>query len=213
MGFSEGDIKMTQRAGIILGLVPLLALLAYPVRAEVQPTTTSTTTYYNYAHNDAEYSVKLPEAPTVETIWGGVGPVPYLDKVPSDGPLGEIATFKRIDIETEDSFFVKVTFLKVSRSFLEDLTEKKLKTILESKYKDFPLNKETFTFSAGTDSLKWATLTGFTLDKNNSHSFNAIHYLTGQQTILVLEVVYSIENKLFQEYYQNLIDSIKYHPI
>ena len=39
-----------------------------------------------------------------------------------------------------------------------------------------------------------------------------MHYLTGQQSILVVQVIYSLENKVFQEYYKTLLNSITYTP-
>lgn len=168
--------------------------------------------YYNYAHNEAEYSVMLPEAPTSKTIWADNADIwPYLENPPGDlASLGEVATFKRVDIDSEDTYDVKITFLKAKPEFLDGITEEKAHAILKQKMKETPVQNETFHFSADKGPLKWASLSGFTLDKNHHPAFHAIHYLTGQESILVVEVVYSVENKTFQEYYKTMVDNIRY---
>lgn len=169
--------------------------------------------FYKYANNEAEYSVALPEAPTVETIWAGERDIPYIENPPQNGSLGEIATFKRVDMETEDSFDVTITFLKANRNFLLSLNEEKIKETLQNELKRDLLNDAKFTYSAseGAGSLKWGALTGFTIAKNNQPLFHAMHYLTGQQSILVVKVVYNIDNPVFQGYYKNLVENITYH--
>ncbi len=166
---------------------------------------------YTYAHNEAEYSILLPEAPTVKTVWAEPGKhIPYLEKPSKDSALGEVATFKRVDIETEDTFEAKITFLRADHDFLQNLNEEKIKKILEDEYKNSPLSDGTFNYSASAGPLKWATLTGFSVDRNGHPAFNALHYLTGQQSILVVQVAYSVEDKAFQDYYKNMVDSITY---
>jgi hypothetical protein len=169
-------------------------------------------TYYNYAHDEAEYSVMLPEAPTVQTIWSETPDTKlFLTTPPTDGAsIGELATFKRVDIDTEETFDVKIIFLKARKNFLEGLTKDKIKDMLTKQYKDSPLSNAKFTISSGTSALKWASFSGFALDTYHHPAFYAIHYLTGQQSILVIQVSYSIENKLFQDYYDHLVNSITY---
>jgi hypothetical protein len=168
---------------------------------------------YPYANNEGEYVVTLPEAPTVETIWGFSKDIPYLRNHPKDGAIGEIATFERRDPETEDIFKVKITFLKTDSDFLTDLDEPKIQEMVKAQYKDIPLNRETFTLSRGSSTLKWATLTGFSVDQHNLHTFNALHFLTGKRSILTIQVWYSIQNKNFQKSYDDLIKSVIYHPL
>jgi hypothetical protein len=172
----------------------------------------ATRSYYNYAHNESEYSVKLPEAPTVRTIWlEGPDTEPYMKYPPNDdAALGEVATFRRVDIDTEETFDVKITFIRARPSFLKGLNEKRLKNMLSKQYSDITMTNENFTMSQGTGTLKWATFSGFALDAHNHPAFCAIHYLSGQQSILVVQVMYSIENKAFQEYYDHLVNSITY---
>ena len=170
-------------------------------------------TYYNYAHDEAEYSVMLPEAPTVKTIWAeSPETTPYIDNPPNENTaIGELATFKRVDIDTEEMFDAKITFIKARQSFLDGLTQEKIKAMLEKRFKSTPLENPKFTFSAGKGPLKWATLSGFALDSHHHPAFSTIHYLTGQQSILVIQIMYSIENKTFQDYYDNLVNSITYN--
>lgn len=168
--------------------------------------------YYNYAHDEAEYSLNLPEAPNVRTIWlPSAETSPFLKSPPSDhAALGEVATFKRTDIDTEETYDVKITFLRARQNFLEDLNEEKIRHILTKEYSEMALTNESFTMSGGVGMLKWATLSGFTLDSHHHPAFCAIHYLTGFQSILVIQAKYSIENKTFQDYYKHMIDSITY---
>ena len=135
-----------------------------------------------------------------------------MTKLPNESAaIGELATFKRADIDTEEMFDAKITFIKAKRSFIDGLTEEKIKDILQKRFKKTPLENPKFTFSAGTGPLKWATFSGFTLDPHHHPAFTAIHYLTGQQSILVIQVMYSIESKTFQDYYDNLVNSITYN--
>jgi len=168
--------------------------------------------YYNYAHDESEYSVMLPEAPTVKTLWAASPETaPFVDNPPTDNAaIGELATFKRVDIDTEEVFDVKITFIKAKKSFLNGLGKDKIKDILIKQYKDTPLSNEQFNISPGKGPLRWATLSGFSLDSHSHPSFCAMHYLTGQQSVLVVQVMYSIENKTFQDYYDHLVKSITY---
>jgi hypothetical protein len=168
--------------------------------------------YYNYAHDESEYSVMLPEAPESRTIFReSPETTQFLESPPTDSAsIGEIATFKRVDIDTEELFNVKITFLKARKNFLQELTEEKIKNMLAKQFRDKPLTNPQFSYSAGSNTLKWASLSGFTLDDHHRPAFNAIHYLTGLQSIVVVQVQYSIENKTFQEYYNTLVNGISY---
>jgi len=187
--------------------VLVIAFLAVPAQAKDDPIA-----YYRYAHNEAEYSITLPEAPTVQTIWGGYVGIPYLMNPPKHGFLGEVAIFKRVDINTEDGFEVTIYFLKADKTFLSWLNEIRMKKVLKREYSQIQLTDGNLAFSEGTGGLKWASLTGFSVERNRP-IFNAMHYLTGKQSILVIKIRYSVENGLFQEYYETLIKSIKYLPL
>ena len=168
--------------------------------------------YYNYAHDEAEYSVSLPEAPTVSTIWQESPETKaFLKQPPTDhAALGEVATYKLVDLDTEEMFDVQILFLRATPSFLQGLTDDKIKRMLTKKFGEVPLSGENFTVSNGASTLKWAQLSGFVLDAHHHPAFYAIHYLTGLQSILVVQAKYSIENKTFQEYYNHMISSITY---
>jgi hypothetical protein len=207
---------MTVYSRILVALFLLCAmpaLAADPAAPAAVPAPTSTDAgpqFYKYAHNDAEYSVMLPEAPRVATIWADEGNVPYLENPPTEGAIGEIATFRREDVKTEDSFDVKITFLKASPEFLAGLTEEKMKATLEGDFKDIKLDNKNLYFSTAANGLKWATISGFTTDKNSRPFYHAEHYLTGRQSILVVKVQYNVENQTFADYYKKLSDNITY---
>ena len=184
------------------------ALLAIPALAEDKPTIK----YYHYAHNEAEYSIALPEAPTVKTICGEDENIPYLMNPVKHGFLGETAVFKEVDINTEDSFEANIYFLKAKKEFLSWLNEKRIKNALKNEYSHIQMTDENFAFSDGTGGLKWASITGFSVEQNRP-IFHAMHYLTGQKSIHVIRVKYNVENVLFHEYYDTLVNSVKYHSM
>jgi hypothetical protein len=166
---------------------------------------------YVYIHNDAEYSIDLPEPPKASTIWADQEePIPYLDNPPKYGFVGEKAWLKRADNDTGDIFSVDITFLKADRDFLLSLDKDKMLDAMKAFYKDISLDNQEEHFSQGTDTLKWATVTGFSVDKANSLHYNAAHYLTGLDSIMIIKVDYNVENQTFQKYYDTLAKSIKY---
>jgi hypothetical protein len=168
--------------------------------------------YYSYAHDEAEYSVSLPDAPTVSTIWQETPDTKaFLRRPPTDhAALGETATYKLVDIDTEEVFDVQIYFLRAAPEFLAELSDRKLKSMLTKKFSEVTLSDEKFSISNGAGLLKWAQLSGFVLDAHHHPAFYALHYLTGTQSILVIQVKYSIENKKFEEYYTHMINSIAY---
>ncbi|MBU6475272.1 MAG: hypothetical protein KGL10_00095 [Alphaproteobacteria bacterium] len=173
--------------------------------------------YYNYANDESEYSVMLPEAPTVKTIWATSPETKtyLLGNLPEDTTfLGEIGTFERTDMDTEGTFIAQVIFLKAPQSFLASLTEDKIKSILESTYANTQFAGEKFHYSAspGTGALKWATLSGFTMDERHQPAFCVTHYLTGLHSIFVVRVQFNLTDKLYNEYYNKLLSSITYSP-
>ncbi len=165
---------------------------------------------YKYAHAEAEYIVELPEAPLAETIWAQNRSVPYIENPPKYGALGEIATVKRVDPTNGDAFYVVITFVKSDRDYLLSLDEEKLKDILKKDMSNVMLEDAKFSCSQGTGTLKWATLSGFSVDKNNAVLFNTEHFLVGEGSIMVLRVSYSVENPTYSEYYKVLSESITY---
>lgn len=166
---------------------------------------------YTYIHNEGEYSVDLPDAPVGVTIWADQKePIPFLEDPPKYGTLGEVATVKRVDLDTGDVFEVECIFMKAERDFLLSMTKEKMLDALDESYSDVRLDNKQVSFSSGSDTLKWATMTGFTVDQSNNLLFNASHYLTGLQTLIVIKTKYNVENKLFQSYYNQMQQSIKY---
>jgi len=168
---------------------------------------------YYYIHNEGEYMVWLPDAPTGRTIWAdddgnGKKTIPLLTKPPKFGSLGEYADVERVDPESSDQFKVHIIFLKASRDFLTSLTKEKMYKELHKT--DVYLNNMQEHFSKGTDTLKWATLIGYSVDKHNNLHYNAAHYLAGESSIEVIRVSYSLDNKTFQKYYDKLLASIRY---
>jgi len=189
----------------------IILLLSFIFTSASQAADSPTEKFYKYAHNDSEYTILLPEAPSVKTIWADAGSVPYLESPPEDGALGEIAAFHRKDEENEDYFDAKITFLKADAAFLTELTQEKMQAALEADAQSLHLENKKSDFSAGGNkALRWATLTGFSVDKSNRPFYNAFHYLTGQQSITVIKVQYSVENETFADYNKRLTDSISY---
>lgn len=167
---------------------------------------------YTYAHPDAEYSINLPEAPTAITIWADdeENPVPYLDKPPKYGAVGEKASFKRIDIDTGDTFETTITFLRADNTFLLSLSPEKMKKTLSEEFSGIQMDNTQFNFSPGTGTLKWATITGFSIDQTSGLFYNVAHYISGQESIMVIKIRYNVENKGFQKYFDDVSGSIKY---
>ena len=190
-----------------------LSVLAFSAVLLFASTTAHAIAYfYTYANNDAEYTVDLLEPPKCVTIWGDDkdNPVPYLDVPPRYGSVGEKCTVRRVDPNTGDIFEVNTTFLKADREFLISMTREKMEQALQDDYKDIQLDQKKIKFSAGTDTLKWGTLTGFSVDENNNFFYNATHYLTGAETIMIVQTKFNIENKSFHEIYKAMAASIKY---
>lgn len=166
---------------------------------------------YTYIHNEGEYSVMLPDAPIGQTIWANQAePIPYLDEPGKFGSLGEIATLTRMDPDTGDIFDVQITFLKADRPFLLSLTEEKVKELLQETLKDTKLEAVKSDYAAGSRTLKWGTMTGFSVDKKNSLLYNSVHFLTGLETLTVIRIKYNAENKDYTEMYKDLKSSIKF---
>ena len=190
---------MKRKLGIALLLSMLVLAPMHAARA------------YVYIHNDAEYSVDLPEAPKAASIWADQeDPIPYLDNPPKYGFVGEHAWLKRADNDTGDVFSVDITFLKADRDFLLSLTKDKMIQAMKDQFMDITLDNEEEHYSAGTDTLKWATVTGFSTDQANTLHYKAAHYLSGLDSIMVIKVDYNVENQTFQKYYDTLANSIKY---
>jgi hypothetical protein len=165
---------------------------------------------YKYANVAGEYSVELPDAPTGRTIWADKEAVPYLDNPPKYGSVGEVASFKQVDPETNESFEVAITFLRADRDFLLSMTQARMEETLKNEYAGTRLDNARASFSEGSGTLKWATLTGFTVTPNNDLLFNATHYLTGETSLQMIKVSYHLDNKKFDDYYQTLSKSISY---
>jgi len=166
---------------------------------------------YTYLHNESEYSIELPDAPVGTTIWADQKePIPYLDEPGKFGSLGEKAKMVRTDPDTGDYLDVEITFLKADRPFLVGATEEKLVGYLKETMKDTKLEAMKTTYSAGSGTLKWATMTGFSVDEKNTLLYNAAHFLTGFDTIMVIRIKYTAENKSYATLYQGIQKSIKF---
>lgn len=166
---------------------------------------------YTYLHNEGEYSIELPDAPVGRTIWADQKePIPFLEEPGKFGSLGEIATMRRTDPDTGDYFDVEITFLKADRPFLLSLTEEKLTGFLKDAMKDTRLEAQKINYSAGSDSLKWATMTGFSVDDKNTLLYNATHLVTGFETITLIKIKYTAENRSYSAMFKDLQSSIKF---
>ncbi len=166
--------------------------------------------FVRYAAPDGEYSLLLPEAPTVETLRSDGQKVKYLDKTPATGSLGEIAMYERVDSDTGEKLSVKVISIKADKAFLESLTNEKITAVLEDEFADISLDKKKINFSKGSQTLNWGTLTGYYVDPNNQLFFNAAHYLVGLNSITIVKITFSLENRKFKADYEKISPSITY---
>lgn len=191
-----------QKQNLMAGLFAL-TLIATPLSAAYAS--------YTYLHNEGEYSIELPDAPVGRTIWADQKePIPYLEEPGKFGSLGEIATMRRTDPDTGDYFDVEITFLKADRPYLLSLNEEKLIGYLKEAMKDTRLEAMKTSYSAGSDTLKWATMTGFSVDDKNTLLYNSAHFLTGFETITVIKMKYTAENRAYTAMYKDLQGSIKF---
>lgn len=188
-------------AALLLALS--IALPAQAVEKEIP--------FVRYSPAEGEYSLLLPEAPSAETLWGKQGkPLPFIGDPPFFGAVGEKATFRQTDRNTGDTFEVSITFLKANKEFLKTLNQQKMIEDLEAGFKNITLDRREEKFTAGSDTLKWATLTGFNINTDNSLVFHAAHYLVGLESISVIKMSFAIENKTYQAYYDKISKSIIY---
>jgi hypothetical protein len=165
---------------------------------------------YKYAAADAEYVIALPDAPLGETIWAQDGRVPILDSPPKYGAVGEYALYRKVDPHTGDLFEVRVTFVKADRDFLLNLKRETVEATLNRLFLDQRLQNRKFSMSRGTSTLKWGILSGYSTSINNDMLHNVAHYLAGEQTVQIVRIVYSTQNKKFAQDYQDLVKSITY---
>lgn len=195
-------LRQTKKAASLAAMTAAVALFfsAAPAMAE-----------YTYIHNDGEYSVTLPDAPSGETIWADQKkPIPFIEEVPKFGSVGEIAQLRRTDPNTGDSFNVDITFVKSGSDYLLGLDEAGMRSLLEAEYANQSLERKNISYSQGSRTLKWGTLTGFSVDRHNNLLFHACHILTGLETTTMIKVSFNAENEKFGDSYQKLKDSIKF---
>ncbi len=189
-------------------IATLLIALSIALPAQAQQKEIS---FVRYSPAEGEYSLLLPEAPSAETLWGKQGKtLPFIGDPPFFGAIGERATFYQTDRNTGDTFDATITFLKANKDFLKSLDQKKMIAALDSELKGITLDRREEKFTAGSDTLKWATLTGFSISNDNSLVFYALHYLVGLESISVIKMSFAIENKTYQAYYDKISKSIVY---
>jgi hypothetical protein len=195
---------MTLHRKMIAAAFVFLAMAALPARFAAAE--------YPYMHSEGEYSITLPDAPRAATIWADqTDPaIPFLDKPPPYGSVGETTTLRRIDNERGDLFDIQTIFLKAGKDFVQKQTQESLTKLLENYMASTPLDKKQTSYSGGTSTLKWATLTGYQIDEKNNLFFVGSHLLTGTDTLFFVRIKYSAENKDFGAHYKKIIASIKY---
>ena len=186
----------------------MAAFMVLPAQAQAPQ---KETPFVRYSPAEGEYSLVLPEAPSAETLWGRQGKtLPFIGDPPFFGAVGEKASFQQTDRNTGDTFDVSVTFIKANKEFLKTLNQQKMISDLEAGFKGMTLDRREEKFTAGSDTLKWATLTGFNISTDNSLTFHAAHYLAGLESISVIKMSFAIENKTYQSYYDKINKSITY---
>ncbi len=194
------------------------AASAAPAGAQQEPAAPvpKKNTYYDYANDESEYSIKMPQAPTVKTIWA-TSPETKLyldDNLPKKTSfIGEVGLYALTDMDTEASFTAKTIFLKAPDSFLATLDSAKIQAILLKSYAHKVFISPKYHYSVNKSGiLKWATLSGFTVDENHQPLFTATHYLTGLHSIFVVRITFSVTNPLYNRYYNDMVGSITYSP-
>lgn len=166
---------------------------------------------YTYTNAEGEYAITLPDAPSAQTIWGDqTAPIPYLEKPPRFGSIGETAEYHRVNEATGEFMNIQIVLLKADRDFLLTRTPDNMQAALENDAKGILLDDKKFKFVPSTGTIKRMSMTGFSVDKSNNALYNAFFYLTGNATMMVVRVQYSIENKEFNSQYQQLFNSIQF---
>lgn len=177
----------------------------------VVATTPAEAAFVRYAAAEGEYSLLLPEAPQAETIRSnGKDLVPLLPFPQPVGVAGERATFKRTDSETGDSIEVTVTTMKARAEFLDTLNETNITLELEKMYSAPPLDRVKTSFSAGSQTLKWGTISGYRTSQDNRLYYEIAHYLVGLESITLVQINFSVENRRYKRYYADIGKSIAY---
>lgn len=166
---------------------------------------------YTYINNESEYSFDLPEAPSAVTIWGDQKePIPYLEKPARFGMVGETANYRRVNEANGEYINIQITFLKADRDFLLTRTPENMQETLENEVRGLLLENKQFKYAPGKGTVKKMNLTGFSIDKGNNPLFNSVFYLTGDATMMIIKVQYSIENQIYNSQYQQMLESIKF---
>ncbi len=188
-------------------LITTMLVVSSPLHAQT-PKAEKPLAVYHYANNLGEYSIGLPEAPSVTTIWGNDTNIPYIAPAKTKKNIGEKAYFKRSDQLTNEFFSILITTLKTDTT---TFTEEKTKQLLKKDYKGIVLSGMNISHAVGSNpKLRRTSLTGFAADKDNNPLYYATHFLTGENTITVLKICYNLDNKLFTNYYKMALKNINY---
>ena len=173
-------------------------------------------TLINYANNYAEFSVGLPEAPSVRTLWAdGEEKIPYLKNIPESGSIGEIAFYQETDYSTDDKFTVEVTFLKVSDDFISKTNKATIFSMIKKDLAYLPKLENVNTKYDDTlnKPAKHAIVSGIITKKDKTTEFNSEHFLVGTESILVIRVRFNNKNPKHYNLYKEITDTIKYLPL
>ena len=168
--------------------------------------------FVRYAAAEGEYSLLMPEAPSVSSIWAN-SPLPgaLQIKPPVDiATIGESALYKRVDSDTGDAMTIKVDALQATADSLQNLSQDQLTQALENQVSSLSLENQKVSFSGGSKTLKWATLTGYEIGQDQRVQFHAVHYLSGLESVTLVHITFSLENRRFKSDYETLGSSIKY---
>lgn len=182
-----------------------LCLITSPLQAQQE-------SFVRYAAAQAEYSLLMPEAPSVTTIWANSTlPGTYAVTPPADlSAIGENALYRRVDSDTGDEMTIKVMTLQATEASLTALTQENVTSLLEKHVSGLSLEKQQTSFSGGSKTLKWGTLTGYEMGKDQRLIFHSVHYLSGLQSVTLAHISFSLENRRFKNDYETIGRSIKY---
>ncbi len=162
---------------------------------------------YQYSYPSCDYKLKLPEPPTVGTVWRKSKENPkFLPPSPLDfSAWGEKAFYKRVEIGTLDYIDVKIYCLRAEQDYIIGLNQENMKGKLATMYKDLYLQDIASNFSAGTGSLKWSTISGYTINSEDKIIYHFGHFLSGTESVMFIQIEYTPDNPFFNDQY-NLID-------
>lgn len=178
---------MLRKIGFAINTLAIAAILAVSAPAQAAE--------YRYASEDCDYSIKFPEPPRVATKWADDPLISFLPPPPAElGHWGEVAYYHNVDLATADFIKVKAMCLRADKEYLESLTKDSMHQTLVDAFRDELVQDIELNYSEGSASLRWATLSGYTVGKDEKITYHYGHFLSGLNTILFIRTEYTPDN-------------------